>query len=775
MNEKKCFIKALLKRLTAAMVALTVLPAVPAALADDTDTTGTTETTTSSLTRKLINGDFEAPVFAQSGNPWIVEDVSYFENLAGDGNFGWKSTTFNDATTKAPRLEIVREVSNTVSLYGAKAQSGIQFAELCPEHQGSLYQDLSTDPGAVFNWSLYHAARHNSANSSATNKTENSMALFIGPKQDSYIKNTMTGKDIFMYMAQMLGYVENQGTQGCSEPYIIYSVANPDLSAIDAAVAADSSSINNYFSTIPTETINQKWTCWIITDECDICKSGASSNNWGHYTGVYDIPEGQTETTFAFTALNGGSSVSGDINEGNLLDNIEFETKYPLRVSATSGGSGDVYYTFDPENGSNNVSVTDGNVTSSHDHFDKYYDGTVLTVKATPEEGYSFAGAYIDKTFHAVGNGYFTRITDSSGNVTAYYHTVTMDQARYVQLIFSKDHTVIFDPNGGTYDGRSTNTEITMGKDEGANQSYASNDKVITPPNSKTQFIGWYVGRFPSYYQNNEPVSALGALIQHDVSIEYKEDTTDTSASGTLATTFKYAAGSDTTTERTYSTDASSGLTFVATWEYDQRAKAMTKGTNDAEYSQSSAGGTVEITQLKGNTITTRSWTTTDKGVTVTSGGGDESGGWGRLADTVTMKAEAKDGYIFMGWYENGTLLSSGTVYTYEVGQPHEIEARFNAVLAYPYLSFVSEAANPDTTDATFSGGSHVKVGGNTVAGYGGIGGSALYGNTISTGFSTVQSFNELAYDRCLWTIYIPAASDSTPLSLKTNDGTKPS
>jgi uncharacterized repeat protein (TIGR01451 family) len=52
---------------------------------------------------------------------------------------------------------------------------------------------------------------------------------------------------------------------------------------------------------------------------------------WGHYTGTYVVPPGQTSTRFAFTA-DSSDSGSGSLSEGNLLDNIAFRAPPCLTI-----------------------------------------------------------------------------------------------------------------------------------------------------------------------------------------------------------------------------------------------------------------------------------------------------------------------------------------------------------------------------------------------------------------------------------------------------------
>lgn len=716
----------------APLAAAFILTAAPRVMAENAD----------GLSTRLMNGSFEYPAVRAedadgnnaTGKPWYIGYYAGLDTLArerGGTGFYWNTTACDG------KFEIVSEnrasVKNEYTI--DSFPDGSQCAELVAEEQASLYQNMRTYPGELVNWSLAHKARRAANN--------DSMAVFIGPRQAELSKKTAAGKDIFMWMGELLksaGVITTADRSYCTERITVYSQSGIDLSDVTNDNYAE------YFSLTKTDTINTEWSCWVITD---------TYTEWGTHSGVYEVPEGQTETVFAFTALDGIVNwpvIAGQYNEGNLIDNIVFETKYPLHVSTTAGGRGAVYVSLDAFTGAGEL-AEDGELSPSHAHFAKYRDGTEITVAAIPEDGYSFAGAYIDNVFREVGQGCFSEI--SGGESAGYYHTLTMDRARYVQLIFSRDHTVMFDPNTGTYGGESGITEITLGGADDALESYSSRDREILPPNDKTRFIGWYAGRVPGCIGGDY----LGALLSDDISVVFSPG--ENGAAGTLNAEYTYAAGQSAGQRHSAQIDAESGITFVAQWEYDQRARAMTKGQTDAAYSQSGAGGTVRITNMRGSDAAERSCITTE--------GGDESGGWGQLADTVTMKAEVKDGYIFMGWFENGTLLSSGSVYTYEVGLPREIEARFCAVLAYPYLSFVAESGGAAAENDTFKS-SHIKIGGTVVDGVGGTG-ETEYGNTISTGFSAVQSFNELVYNRCLWTIQLPADS---PIYVKTADGTAP-
>ncbi|GJM40770.1 MAG: hypothetical protein DHS20C20_10520 [Ardenticatenaceae bacterium] len=47
----------------------------------------------------------------------------------------------------------------------------------------------------------------------------------------------------------------------------------------------------------------------------------ATGREWVKYSGLYEVPEGQTETRFEFAAVR---TATGNLSVGNLLDNIQF-------------------------------------------------------------------------------------------------------------------------------------------------------------------------------------------------------------------------------------------------------------------------------------------------------------------------------------------------------------------------------------------------------------------------------------------------------------------
>ena len=353
--------------IAAAAAALFTSAAIPfpAAAAEDGDTT---ETQKSTLPTHLMNGDFEAPsiqkvidstTFTQQNthgttagtynynsntyiinnnvnatptpqivyrwnDPWFVASSDVFNDIS-DNNFYWETTASDGGIELA--LGTAPAEQNYFKDTNAAAERD-QFAELVATEMSSLYQNIQTEPGNTLTWSLNHRARYNNDNEDAID----SMAVFIGPAQSGYKKQeggNNTINDIFMQMAKLITVNEGELTAGnmSTSARKLYSVEVKDGMTID-----ETSVSTEYSTEHPVE-----WTCWIVSSDY---------KQWYNYSGSYDVPEGQTATTFAFTALTGHSEGADNgntnYNQGNCLDNIQFGIQYPLIVTTMEAGQGSV-------------------------------------------------------------------------------------------------------------------------------------------------------------------------------------------------------------------------------------------------------------------------------------------------------------------------------------------------------------------------------------------------------------------------------------------------
>ena len=775
---------------------------------------------------RLINGDFEYPALNDKAStifgdnwsncgPWYVKDretiKTNFDSPADfENKFGWYTTEGDGKIemilakdSEGNLKEFVypsnKSLKKTVKdyYYGLDGDItyGKQFAELCAEDQSSLYQTISTTPGAVLSWGLRHRGRRPDKDMGGTLSSGiDTMALFIGKAQEGSLIKPEKGRnngtegegsknDIFMWMAQVLkdsGKIDYETTSK-EEPecFSVYSEDN---------VLAEDVNWSNYkekFSLSYSKDTPKEWKCWIITD----------GQSWGLHSGTYEVETGQTETTFAFTALTGirtqqtNGKYDDVINEGNLLDDVTFSASYPLNVSTTASGTGTV--TISDEN-----YTVDKRVDKDTTHNDNYLDGTEVTITATPnnDEGASscsFIGAYIDGTMYEAGNSKFDYDEDSN----TYTFTEIINKPRNIQLIFAKASTVTYDPNGGTFNGTKENTEykIVAASDENSAdrvendtfEGYYNNTASAVPNDTeKSKFIGWYFARGNSLIAKEHRVEYIkagdsGNSTNNDV-LRVSYNSADEEGNSPESASADYDLKKD--------VPATSGVTFVAQYEHLQKAIVVVKDKTDILYKEPRSEDTKDYGTV--NTTITSTINLTDGIELISDSYGRTSSAWGKDIENTAvmhMKLASSGEYMFMGWYteaNGGEKLSDASIYSYPISGPRTVYARFSKKLQYPYLSFVARDNGEATTlnsDIPFSKGSHIAVGENIVSTYDGKGiesisnehsGGSQYGNTISTGFvANINKTNasDLTSKYCTWTITIPA--DGT--YIKTDDSSE--
>ena len=285
------------------------------------------------------------------------------------------------------------------------------------------------------------------------------MAVIIGPKQNvDPAKTSADGRDQFMRMTDWVkSHAEKLGVNipdtGCTQKITVYS----------KKFAANGGFLNDIgddaFSASPSDMYTEKWNVWII---------GTSNTAWGNYgtnspayaagnlaySCRYAVPDGQTETVFAFCSY----SAAGGKTCGNLIDNIHFSLYQTITAAATAGGSGFI-------------------IVPTGDKGSEYYeigssmrelvvaDGSPITVKVVKPESddVQFVGAYVTRQTAKGLEQVFIPVTDKEkwgeedGTYT-YVHRV--EEPADIVLVFVKKPMVIYEANGGdryTYGDNGTN------------------------------------------------------------------------------------------------------------------------------------------------------------------------------------------------------------------------------------------------------------------------------------------------------------------------------
>lgn len=369
----------------------------------------------------IVNGSFELPVQTELRAPQLnAKKVS-----------GWSTTA------KGQKIELGAQIGAACPaqldhLSDKSIPDGKQIAELNADEVSTLYQNVSTVGGHIYEWGLSHRGRMG----------KDTMALIIGPKQaNAPAKPNENGQDQFMRLtdwvqrnAQTLGVTVPR--DGCSQRITVYSKKFDENGGFLNNPGSESP-----FSTAPSNLYTETWSVWIIA---------TGNQSWGSYgthdptydplKGIgggigcsYTVPVGQNETTFAFCSYAGATS---DKTLGNLLDNITFSLYHNVTFTTTAGGQGTV--SAEIQGTTQTVDFSDKNAI---DVPVRHNREMTLTAPATADSGATFVGAYI--TRHST-SGSSTEFVDKSDTnrwtlnetTDTYTYTGTVTAPTDVVLVF---------------------------------------------------------------------------------------------------------------------------------------------------------------------------------------------------------------------------------------------------------------------------------------------------------------------------------------------------
>ena len=656
--------------------------------------------------------------WGQYDDPWFVTTRSIYDDISSDQSsdpdkreFYWKTTASDDRIELAAARDIQSwNGGSTVGYFRDgntemrtnEAASGGQFAELVATEQSSLYQTIQTAEDNVLTWRLDHRARTSTGG-------RDSMAVFIGPKQDGLKKESESAQDVFSAMVDLIRENPGETTQpGMSvAARKIYSAKIYDGMEITPADVSNNK----------TDRCDQEWTCWIIT---------SNDRSWQEYSGTYKVPEGQNATTFAFAALNRAAANP----EGNCLDNIVFGIQYPLTVTATAGGTGTV-----SGGGISNAEVSHGNAYNGSAN-----EGETVKITASPKnDNYKFVGATVNGNYVEIGGNGFVQQDGS------YTYQLTMDGAKNVELIFASVGYVTYDLNGGTWDS-DIQTSYKL-------DSLQNNDltQINKPALKGSEFLYWEV-----YAANG--TDSLNGEVDTPHTIKYTVDEGDWWNPWDDDThTFTITDSSEQQVFKIPDDADEYAIVLRAVYTHTVDAVSCTKyfASNDANH-KDNTGGSVTII----NNTDTASSTGTGS-ISVENG------------DSFTVTATPNEGFEVDSWWysyfdDKGNEVlelipdASGDSYTatYNGSRNVTIHAQFAELPIGPYLSVV--AADEDTQKQLVEKGiesEHGHVTGNRPdTPVSELYGGEKYGNTISTGFFAKRKFEVATVDLSgTWSINIPA------------------
>ncbi len=324
----------------------------------------------------IVNGSFEKPGQTKMLAPQLEAQTVP----------GWSTT----ATGHLIEFGVNIGRSYAPQLWGSDKSipNGNQFAELNADEVSTLYQNVSTVGGHIYEWGLSHRGRAGT----------DTMALIIGPHQDNApAKPDKTGQDQFMRLtdwvkrnAKTLGVTVP--TDGCSQRITVYSKKFDENGGFLNNTGSESP-----FSTAPSNLYTETWSVWIIaTGNQSWGSYGTHNRNYNPLKGIgggigcsYTVPAGQNETTFAFCSYSGRS---GGLTVGNLLDNITFSLYHNVTFTTTAGGQGTV--SAEIQGTTQTVDFSDKNAIDVPVRNNRQM---TLTAPATADSGATFVGAYITR------------------------------------------------------------------------------------------------------------------------------------------------------------------------------------------------------------------------------------------------------------------------------------------------------------------------------------------------------------------------------------------
>lgn len=479
---------------------------------------------------------------------------------------------------------------------------------------------------------------------------------------------------------------------------------------------------------------------------------------------LYTVPSGQTETLFGFVSVGyDKSSTTPDKAKtfGNFLDNINFEIYHSLSGSTTTHGSAVVGGSDGTTGGAGS---SDGHQVTIDNKLTTYVvDGEPLKIqavvkKADADDGCEFVGVYhtkqdengnpVTEFLRLAGNeiedtgsltdeekaGKWVKSTNANGDTIYTYYLDNLTSATDLHFVFLKSPTVTYDPNGGKpYEvEREHNTDeaanvYSFKPASGAAEAEAETKTLFIEPyvshaaegqNDGWKFMGWLLtgdvfgGNLTDIAQVN--ADKLGSLIlpaEHTIACDYTFDGVD---GDTKAQYFKIYNGNVALTKHININDANKdvgvtwidnsetkayanvhkGLTMVAQWRWRQAFIPQVHNATENSYSDSAEGGTVEITSVTD---------TSDENYNAAYNTNGGKAYYAATNERITITATAKEGYSFLGWYdESGNLVTTNTEYGYVETQESvkTYYARFSNSVTQTYIRQVGSGDSwTDTTN----------------------------------------------------------------------------
>ena len=668
----------------------------------------------------LQNGSFE--------NPTIPSSFYYQPNdsLVPD----WNTTAF-EGKIELFKAEGNSTSGHFVYGKNIAVVDGKQAAELNADEPSTLYQYVNTESGSKYKWQLSHRGRAGSdimalvigpkqydengnvVDPAKTSKTGNDqfMAMIDWVKENlEYYPEIASDIEVF------------EKEKGKKDNYKCTPIKMTVYSRPFAEKGGFRDGLSTNFSSSESTVFTEKW---------DISLICTGYQEWGTYGAndserysEYDVPEGQKESIFAFTGYHGtGANGQKNPTYGNLLDGINFDLYYPASSVSFTGGDAVLTYVYKDDLSTSELKsgepaksiMVDENSTFTLDVTPRYSTTTDKNGNEVPRldaEGHkiqnTFLGAYITiggirkyypaTAINATDNAvYFSETVAEDGTITYSYGQSNVSGRVVVELVYSEVYTIIYNSKGGkeysvhsgsytpenAMDWSGSNANVARFYEK-ATCTYTSTACKWWEDNPAVVFKGWeLVGG--TIYKLPETEGGEKTLVTDAEHVLFKGDATVNYTAPTLTAEEKEGLTEveieELFLEKARNVDfiisdgvyegrvnAYTGGVLVANWEYKTSVIAQTEQL-DGTFINSDVGGQVSLINYTMNI-------TDDSGKVYDAGNKDKE----QIAlcdkftykssfnNVVTVSNQEKDGYKFLGWYDDkGEKLSSTTNHSYTV------------------------------------------------------------------------------------------------------------
>ncbi|MDR1042487.1 MAG: Ig-like domain repeat protein [Clostridiales Family XIII bacterium] len=260
--------------------------------------------------------------------------------------------------------------------------------ELANSYPSSVYQEVATVPGKVYEWSIDHIRR-------ATSGANDMMAVVMGSAINEQSDLGIDSDLAKTYPASAAnGSSELHYPYGINSSTYFYNIVTALATRLDTTLA----NLTSYGGQSFTQEYNGH-TYYIYI--------ASTASSWKTYTGSYTVPAGQGTTVFGFVGIAPAATATG-----NVLDNITFKSGTDVGAAADTDYTGETKLSAPTRTGfAYGLAEVRGSSVNDLMGIAAYYDpdgaGPVVEQPITPTGSLGTGGWYTgagDTAFSGAGN-----------------------------------------------------------------------------------------------------------------------------------------------------------------------------------------------------------------------------------------------------------------------------------------------------------------------------------------------------------------------------------